>query len=77
MKKASLLNRRKFLRLAGYSAALPVIINGFGVKSFSQNRLLNNLLSASGATDKVLVLIQMSGGNDGLNMIIPLDQYSV
>lgn len=26
--------------------------------------------------DKILVLIQLTGGNDGLNMVLPLDQYS-
>src|SRR5712675_1484729 len=27
-------------------------------------------------TDKVLVLIQLSGGNDGLNMVIPIEFYA-
>ena len=26
--------------------------------------------------DKILILIQMNGGNDGLNMVIPIDQYA-
>jgi uncharacterized protein (DUF1501 family) len=33
-------------------------------------------LSKSVLTDHVLVLIQLNGGNDGLNTVIPLDQYS-
>lgn len=27
-------------------------------------------------TDRVLELVQLNGGNDGLNMVIPIDQYS-
>ena len=27
-------------------------------------------------TDHVFVLIQLAGGNDGLNMVIPLDMYA-
>ena len=33
------------------------------------------LTNATTQSDKVLVIIQLQGGNDGLNMIIPLDQY--
>ena len=29
----------------------------------------------AGASDRVLVLLQLAGGNDGLNMVVPLDQY--
>ena len=32
--------------------------------------------AGSPADDRVLVLVQMQGGNDGLNTIVPLDQYS-
>lgn len=37
---------------------------------------LNKMLQAATQTDRVLVLIQLNGGNDGLNTVIPLDQYS-
>ena len=33
-------------------------------------------LTASTVTDHVLVLIQLNGGNDGINTVIPLDQYA-
>ena len=33
-------------------------------------------LTSSTITDHVLVLIQLNGENDGLNTVIPLDQYS-
>jgi uncharacterized protein (DUF1501 family) len=46
-----------------------------GLRSFQESALLGALGKRS-ANGKVLVLIQLNGGNDGLNTIIPLDQYS-
>lgn len=37
---------------------------------------MQTLASLATNTDRVLVLIQLSGGNDGLNMVLPLDQLS-
>jgi uncharacterized protein (DUF1501 family) len=34
-----------------------------------------HILSGATDTDHVLVLVQLQGGNDGLNMVIPLDMY--
>lgn len=67
------MNRRKFLRSAGATglavATLPTIIDSFTVKAFAGgDPRLQQLLESQ---DRVLVLIQMPGGNDGLNTIIP------
>jgi uncharacterized protein (DUF1501 family) len=73
------MNRRHFLQHAAASAAiLPVYLNGFGAKAFGRptSPLMQSLEAFATATDRVLVIIQMAGGNDGLNMVIPLDQYS-
>lgn len=42
-----------------------------------KNEILNNIAATLSNTesDKILVLIQLFGGNDGLNSFIPLDQY--
>jgi uncharacterized protein (DUF1501 family) len=37
---------------------------------------LLELTGGAAQTDRVLVLIQLIGGNDGLNTVIPLDQYT-
>jgi len=34
-------------------------------------------LKSRALEDRVLVIVQMIGGNDGLNTVIPLDQYDV
>ena len=68
------MKRRTFLRqstLAGLSV-------GLGLKSGAINPISSPLLSSmiNPDSDKVLVLVQLTGGNDGLNTIIPMDQYS-
>src|SRR6187431_143149 len=65
------MKRRNFLRNSALST-VPVMLNGMklGAVPFP-------LLFGQGPdNDRVLVLIQLSGGNDGLNCVIPIDQYS-
>src|ERR1700730_8285239 len=70
------MKRRDFLRSSIPTATiLPAIVNGYSVKAFSSNSPLFSLLGASGETDHALVIVQLSGGNDGLNMVIPIEYY--
>lgn len=72
------MKRRNFLKYLSSAVSLPVTINGFGTKAFSEySPFVQALLGVTDANDKVLVVIQMQGGNDGLNMVIPLDQMSL
>ena len=66
------MKRRSFLKHTGQALALPVFLNGLPVSAISRSSLFGNMNSNS---DRVLVLIQLNGGNDGLNMVIPVDQY--
>lgn len=68
------MKRRSFLRSSAGLATLPVMLSGFNVTAFGRSPLLE-ALDAAPCNDRVLVLIQLAGGNDGLNTIIPLDQY--
>lgn len=70
------MKRRKFISAAGASVVLPTLINGFSMKAFGQSKWMNMLAAAQVNTDRVLVIINLNGGNDGLNTVIPLDQYS-
>jgi uncharacterized protein (DUF1501 family) len=59
------------------SVTLPALLNGFSVKAFTNSSpLVQALMGATTDTDKVLVMIQLNGGNDGLNMVIPIETYS-
>lgn len=69
------MKRRDFLKYTAPAAVLPAIINGFSIKAFAASPLLAALEGAGADNDHVLVMIQLTGGNDGLNMLIPLDVY--
>lgn len=69
------MDRRKFLKKGVGAGILPVVMNGFSLNAFAENPLVQ-FLGKAGNSDRVLVLIQLNGGNDGLNTVIPLDQYS-
>lgn len=67
------MERRKFLR----NTTLASISIPFMFKNWNYSAVSEKLFSISrGAQDKVLVLIRLNGGNDGLNTIIPMDYYS-
>ncbi len=71
------MNRRKFL---GNTALLSVPVMLTGMPVFAGDGILHPFLqelsSSAANCGKVLVIIHMNGGNDGLNMVIPLDKYS-
>lgn len=69
------MQRRDFLKNISI-ASLPAFLGGFSVKAFGANPMLSAFTAANVETDHVLVLIQLNGGNDGLNTVIPLDQYA-
>jgi uncharacterized protein (DUF1501 family) len=72
------MKRRDFLQKTIPAATLlPALINGYSVKAFAADSpLVQALMQGVTDTDHVLVIIQLSGGNDGLNMVIPISNYS-
>ncbi|MEJ7911669.1 MAG: DUF1501 domain-containing protein [Chitinophagaceae bacterium] len=71
------MKRRDFLKTTVPAATLLSSINGYSVQGFLGNSLLQSrLLEPSFDTDRVLVIVQLNGGNDGLNMVVPLSNYS-
>lgn len=70
------MERRTFLKNSGKVIALGSVIPGFIFSALPSNSAFGALLSGAQENDNVLVLIQLNGGNDGLNTIIPIDQYS-
>lgn len=66
------MKRRNFLEFAGAGLASTPLLPNLGPKKspswFDWFKI---------DTDRVLVIIQLEGGNDGLNMIVPLDQMDL
>ncbi len=71
------MRRRDFLRNSVPAGVmLPSLINGMTVKAFgAESLLMQGLFSPTTETDHVLVIIQLNGGNDGLNTVIPLEYF--
>lgn len=62
------MQRREFIRT---SALLPAFLNGFALHTSKLG-----VTEAAIGDDHVLVLVQLNGGNDGLNTVIPLEYYA-
>jgi len=69
------MKRREFLQTTAAATAGTALLSGLPVGAYGFSPALAALTNATVQSDKVLVIIQLQGGNDGLNMIIPLDQY--
>ena len=72
MKNTKKLNRRDFIKLSTIaSASLPISLSGFPL--FANKKPKEYDFSED--NENILVLIQLQGGNDGLNTIFDLNQY--
>jgi uncharacterized protein (DUF1501 family) len=69
------MKRRDFLSNLGKIAAItPLMVSGIPMRAFGGThhaKALNGVFD-----DRILILIQLHGGNDGINTLIPVDQYS-
>lgn len=69
------MKRRNFLKIFPAASVTPFVVNGHPLRAFANSHMAKLLNSCDGVEDRVLVLIQLKGGNDGLNTIIPIEQY--
>ncbi|MCC6816209.1 MAG: DUF1501 domain-containing protein [Saprospiraceae bacterium] len=63
------MKRRQFIH------TVPVTIGGMSLSAYATSPLIRSMSANLYDTDRVLIVVQLNGGNDGLNTIIPLDQY--
>ncbi|HMX41137.1 MAG TPA: DUF1501 domain-containing protein [Saprospiraceae bacterium] len=69
------MKRRNFLKIFPAASVTPFVVNGFPLRPFANRRMAKVLGSCDGVEDRVLVLLQLKGGNDGVNTVIPFNQY--
>ncbi len=67
------MKRRNFLKKLPVAVSIPFSIGGIPLNVMADN-VLSKLASHS-TNDKVLIILQMHGGNDGLNTLIPVTDY--
>lgn len=65
------MKRRSFLKNTS-AFALPTFLGGMSVTASAAQRMASLINEDS---DRILVLIDMNGGNDGLNSFVPIDAY--
>jgi uncharacterized protein (DUF1501 family) len=70
------MNRRKFFRDTMGLGFTPVFLNSMALKAYSNINQLNDFTCAQ-IQNRTLVMIDLFGGNDGLNTVIGVDKYSV
>lgn len=67
-------SRRSFLRNMGLIGSGSMVLSQMPITALGASPLTHALANAN--TDRILVLIRLKGGNDGLNMIVPVGQYN-
>ncbi len=66
-------SRRMFIRNLGLAGSVTLLLGKTPITAMASSPLSWALANAN--TGRILVLIRLKGGNDGLNMIIPLYDY--
>lgn len=66
------MKRRSFIKHTGAAISLPLLVNGLPIAAMGRPKAFSGINEEN---DRVLVLVQLNGGCDGLNTLIPLDQY--
>ncbi len=66
------MKRRNFIKKLSL-AALPFTLGGIPIRLMAENSLTR--MAEQSTNDRVLIILQLHGGNDGLNSIIPVEAY--
>ena len=68
-------NRRSFMQMLGLAGTGTMMLGGSNLTAASPSPLVDAISNSE--SDKILLLVRLKGGNDGLNTIVPLYDYDV
>jgi len=66
-------SRRSFLQALGIAGSGSMMLGANMLTASAPSALSAGIAAAE--TDNILILIRLSGGNDGLSTVIPIEQY--
>jgi uncharacterized protein (DUF1501 family) len=69
------MKRRDFVKYTSTLSLGPMVLNKIPLSTFATHSMLP-LLMCEGVEDRALVIVFLDGGNDGLNTVIPEEQYN-
>ena len=69
------MKRSTFLRNS-LAVLTPTVISGNPIHVLNNHSMVEPDVLANVNNDRVLVIIQLNGGNDGLNTVLPINQYA-
>ncbi|HMY83469.1 MAG: DUF1501 domain-containing protein [Saprospiraceae bacterium] len=68
------MKRRNFLRISTPAVLGPLVLEKSILKPFATGSLAR-IFNCEDVNDRILMIVQLKGGNDGLNCIVPTNQY--
>lgn len=67
------MNRRDFVKISAPLSTVPLFMNGIPLRAFATTRMVRQLCEE--INERVLVIVHLNGGNDGINNLVPVNQY--
>lgn len=69
------MKRREFVKISAPLSLSPLLVNGIPVRAFATENMVKQLCEE--VNERVLIVIHLNGGNDGINNLIPVNQYDI